>query len=66
MKPMKFTVTLVSSDDAPEHVVIDAQVTDEISGGFIATESVNDIFALRDALDAFISKHQISRIISHG
>lgn len=63
-KPISFDVQLLSSKEGGEYVLIDARLTEEISCGFLATETVNDIFALRDAIDEFITKHQISRIIN--
>lgn len=57
-----FDIQLFTNDAGNEYIVIDAQITQEESCGFVVLDAVNDIFALRDAIDAFISKHQISRI----
>lgn len=63
MKPkVTFVLQLMANDDGNEYVYIDAQLTEEDSCGFVVTETVNDIFDLRDAIDAFAEKHQISRI----
>lgn len=67
--PLKFVIALGEYTDDEvghgEYIVIDAQETEEVSAGFMVLNHVNDIFALQDAIDAFINKHQLSRIISH-
>lgn len=67
--PIKFVIALEQYHEEEvgdgEYIVIDAQESEEISAGFIVLNNTNDIFTLRDAIDAFIDKHQISRIINH-
>lgn len=60
MSSISFDIQLINYRDT-RYVLIDARVSEEVSSGFLATETVDDIFELRDAIDAFIVQNNLIR-----